>query len=84
VDPQYRNCLISSFWRLELLDGLLLLLLDITRIFTATEFLPRGSSPYTSTYKKMNRIIHKQNSNKIQYKQYKTQQIQVRLLPKHA
>jgi hypothetical protein len=40
-----------------------------------------GSTPYTSTDKTN---IHKRNSTKTQYKQYKTQKIQVHLLPKQV
>ena len=46
------------------------LLLLLLLLLTAVEFSLGGSSPYTSTDKINN--IHKRNSKKTQYKQYKT------------
>jgi hypothetical protein len=50
-------------------------------LLSAIQFSLGGSSPYTSTDKTNN--IHKRNNTKTQYKQYKTQKIQVHILPKH-
>ena len=43
-----------------------------------------GSSRYTSTVKKWEQIHIKQTIQHTQYKQYKTEYIQVHILPKHA
>jgi hypothetical protein len=48
-------------------DLLLLLLL----LFTAVEFSPGGSSPYTSTEKIQNETIQKHSTNNTKHSQYK-------------
>jgi hypothetical protein len=61
---------------------ILLLLLLLLLLFIAIELSLGSSSPYTQT-KQIRINIHKRNSTKTQYKQYKTQQIQVHILSKH-
>jgi len=53
-------------------------------IITANELSLCGSSPYTNTDKEIRINIHKLKNTKTQYKQYKTQYIQVHILPKHT
>ena len=42
-----------------------------------------GSSPYTSTGKRIRINRHKRTNTKKKYKQHKTQDIQLHMLPKH-
>ena len=63
-------------------ENYITIIIIIIIIITAIQFSLGGSSPYTSTDKTNN--IHKRNNTKTQYKQYKTQQIEVHILPKHT